>query len=306
MELRQLEYFMAICEEMHFTKTAEKLRIGQPTLSYQVKALEDELGVRLFDRLGKKIAITEAGKILQEYCNKVFDNLKNANEQLEELQKIKRGKLVIGVLPGGLSHIASMFLIAFHEKYPDIQIQIIISVDVTEKVKHNEIDFALTLTPPADESFTYIPLYEDEYFLIVRTDHAWAEREVIEFKEIMDIPIILSPQSHLFRQSLEGMCLSLGIEFHPIIESTDSRLMVSLVKGGVGAAIISCTLFSQENEGLLKAIRIKNPTVKREVTVIHHKQKYIGTAARGFIELLIKFMEGKRSTMEKQCIKIFQ
>lgn len=293
---------MAICEEMHFTKTAEKLGIGQPTLSYQIKALEDELGVRLFDRLGKKIAITEAGTILQEHCNKVFENLKNANEQLEELQKIKRGKLVIGAHLGDLSHIASIVLIAFHAKYPDIQIQIISFDDVTDKVKHNEIDLALTLTPPVvDESLTYIPLYEVEYILAVRTDHAWAEREEIEFREITDIPLILNPTCHLFRQFLEAVCMSLGIELKPIIESTDSRSMLNLVKGGIGGAIISCTLFSQENEGLLKAIKIINPTIKREVTIIHHKQKYIGTAARGFIEILIKYLEEKRSKVELQC-----
>lgn len=287
LELRQLEHFMALCEEMHFTKTAQKLRIGQPTLSYQMKALEDELGVRLFDRLGKKIAITEAGEILLEHCKMVFANLESAKEQIEELQNVKRGKLVIGTLPGDLNHIASMVLLEFHSKYPDVQIQIFSIDDVVEKVIQNEIDLALTLMPGKDERLTNISLYEEEFILAVRRDHVWSERNAIDFKEIEHIPLILNPKGHSFRQSLDAACSVAGIQIQPIIESTDSKSILNLVKKGIGATIISDTLFSLENEGILKAIRIINPAIIREVTIVHHKQKHLGTAAKGFIELLI-------------------
>lgn len=278
---------MALCEEMQFTKTAEKLRIGQPTLSYQMKALEAELGVRLFDRLGKKIAITEAGKILHEHCKKVFANLESAKEQIEELQNVKRGKLVIGALSGDLNHIASTVLLEFHFKYPDVQIQIFSLDDVVEKVIQNEFNLALTLMPGKDERLTNISLYEEEFFLAVRRDHVWSDRNAIDFKEIQHIPLILNPKGHCFRKSLDAACSAAGIHIQPIIESTDSKSILNLVKKGIGATIISSTLFTLENEGVLKAIKIKNPAIIREVTIVHHKQKYIGTAAKGFIELLI-------------------
>lgn len=96
----------------------------------------------------------------------------------------------------------------------------------------------------------------------------------------------------MFRQSLEDDCISFGMELRPVIESTDSGSMLSVVKRGIGAAIISCTLISQEDEGL-KVIKIINPTIKREITIVHHKQKYLGTAARGFIELFMKYIKEK-------------
>ncbi len=102
MELRQLEYFMAICDELHFTRASEKLGITQPTLSHQIKALEDEVGVPLFDRIGKRIAITEAGSVLQHQCTQIFSHLKSALEEIQELKKIERGKIYIGALPGRL------------------------------------------------------------------------------------------------------------------------------------------------------------------------------------------------------------
>jgi DNA-binding transcriptional LysR family regulator len=287
LELRQLEHFMQLCEEMHFTKTAEKLRIGQPTLSYQMKTLEGELGVRLFDRLGKKIAITEAGKILLEHCKMVFANLESAKEQIEELQNVKRGKLVIGTLPGDLNYIASMALLEFHSKYPDVQIQIFSLDDVVEKVLQNEIDLAFTIMSGKDERLTNISLYEEEYLLAVRRDHVWSDRTAIDFKEIEGISLILNPKGHCFRQSLDAMCSAAAIQIQPIIETTDSKSILNLVKKGIGATIISNTLFSLEDDGELKAIRIINPAITKEVSIVHHKQKHLGAAAKGFIELLI-------------------
>lgn len=296
--MRQLEYFMALCEELHFTRTAEKLRIGQPTLSYQMKALEDELGVRLFDRLNKKIAITEAGEILLEHCKKVFENLKFATEQIEELQNVKRGKLVIGALSGDLSLIASKVLLEFHAEYPHVQIQFFSIDDPVEKVKQNEIDLALTFMPRPDESFIQIPLYEDEFYLVVRTDHAWSVRDEIEFREIQNIPLILNPIGHCFRKLFADACLSAGIVIQPIIESTDSKGILELVEEGIGATIISSTLFFLENTGSLKAVKITNPAFIKEVSIVHHKQKYIGTAAKGFIEILMNFINENKALEE--------
>ena len=299
MELRQLEYFMALCDELHFTKTAEKLRIGQPTLSYQMKSLEDEMGVRLFDRLGKKIAITEAGEILLEHCKKVFENLKIATEQIEELQKVKRGKLVIGALSGDLSLIASKVLLEFHAEYPHVQIQFFSIDDPVEKVKQNEIDMALTFMPRSDESFIQIPLYEDDFYLVVQMEHAWSVRDEIEFREILDIPLILNPIGHCFRKLFNEACLSAGIVIKPIIESTDSKTILNLVEEGIGATIITSTLFSLENKGALKAIKLTNPDFIKEVSMVYHKQKYIGTAAKGFIEILMNFINENKALEER-------
>jgi DNA-binding transcriptional LysR family regulator len=306
LELRQLEYFMALCNDLHFTKTAEKLRIGQPTLSYQMKALEDELGVRLFDRLGKKIAITEAGEILLKQCKKMFENLHFATEQIEELQKVKRGKLVIGALSGDLSLIASKVLLEFHAKYPHVQIQLFSIDDAVEKVKQNEIDLALTFMPKPDDSLIHIPLYQDEFFLVVQMGHAWSERDAIEFPEIQSIPLILNPIGHCFRKLLEEACLFAEIGLQPIIESTDTKAILELVEEGIGATILSGTLFLLENKGGLKAIKITNPAFIKEVSIVHHKQKFMGTAAKGFIEILMNFINENKALEESYKETVIQ
>ncbi len=290
MELKQLEYFMAICEEMHFTKTADKLRIGQPTLSYQIKALEEELGIRLFDRLGKKIALTEAGKILLEHSQQIFNIIKSANDQLQELQKLNRGKLIIGALSGDLSHIASMALLEFHAMYPQIQLQFFVLDDVIEKIKQNELDLALTIMPKEDDGLNIIPLYEEEFCLVVHSEHLLANRNYLDLSQIEDIPFILNPRDHSFRKWFDDLCGNQGILIEPIIESSDIKSIVSLVKEGRGATILSRTLYNLEDNGSLRAIRIK-PALQRKVTIIHHKEKHIGAAANIFKNLLNSYIE---------------
>ena len=103
MELKQLEYFMAVCEELHFTRAAEKLGIAQPWLSQQIRLLEHEVGTPLFDRVGKKTVMTEAGKTLQRYCYNVFHELAQARAALGELQGLSRGTLKIGEI--GRAHV---------------------------------------------------------------------------------------------------------------------------------------------------------------------------------------------------------
>ncbi|MGG0177666.1 LysR family transcriptional regulator [Gottfriedia acidiceleris] len=302
MELKQLEYFIAICEEMHFTRAADNLGIGQSALSYQIKSLEDELGILLFDRLGKKIAITEAGKILQEHSNKILDTIKSVNDDLQELQTVNRGKLIIGALSGDLTYIASMALLEFHSIYPQIQLQFFALDDVIKKIKQNEIDLALTIIPPEDDQLNLIPLYEEEFYLVVHAENEVANKKDLDLRDIQNMPLILNPKDHCFRHWFDTVCGNQGIMINPIIESTDTKAIINLVMEGKGATILSSRLFNLENNGQLSAIRIK-PSLNRKVAIVHHKQKQIGAAAKAFKSLLNLCIE-KYSPENRERISI--
>ncbi|MFF2876080.1 LysR family transcriptional regulator [Gottfriedia sp. NPDC057991] len=290
MELRELEFFIAICEELHFTRAAEKLGISQPALSRQIIALEDKLGVRLFDRLGKKIAITEAGKILQEESEKIFTNIKYIYEQIGELQKVKRGKLIIGAMSEELSQLASVIFLEIHRMHPYLQMKIIMSDNIEDRVIQNEIDIALTHLPLENEQLTNIPLYNEEFYLVVPFDHHLAEREKVDFEEIKDIKLVLSPKNHNCRKLIDDAAISMGFVFKPVIELTDVNSILSIVKAGIGATILPNTLLTSENSKTLKVIKIVNPGITKEIAIVHHKEKYIGSAARNFIDLLVAYV----------------
>ncbi|REE67607.1 DNA-binding transcriptional LysR family regulator [Paenibacillus taihuensis] len=286
MEMRQLEYFIATCEELHFTRASVKLGITQPSLSHQIKALEDELGVPLFDRIGKKIAITEAGMILYRQSKLAFGNLSSAKEQIGELQQIERGTLAIGALPGELNQLVSSLLLQFHRDYPKVRIKIFGVEDIVERVLQNELDLAITILPIENERVYTIPLYEERFYFVATAQHPYAGRDSINFEEIMNVPIVMFPETHRCRQLVDSTCIRAGFTFQPLIETTTIDSLFGLVRSGAGGTVLSKTLFEMYNYEDLIPIPIENPTLSREVGIVYLRDKYMGKASQGFIDLL--------------------
>lgn len=302
MELRQLNYFIVTCEELHFTRASEKLGITQPSLSHQIKALEDDLGVPLFDRIGKKIAMTEAGMILYKQSKLAFGNLSSAKEQIQELQQIERGTLSIGALPGELNQLVSSLLLDFHRDYPKVQIKIFGVEDIVNRVLQNELDLAITILPIEDERIYTIPLYREKFYFVATSEHPYAGRTAINFEEILNVPIVMFPETHRCRQLVDMTCSRAGFKLNPLIETTTIESLFGLVRSGAGGTVLSKTLFEMYNYDDLLYIPIQNPTLCREVGIVYHREKYMGNASRGFIDLItahVKLL--KQDTLLEYC-----
>ena len=286
MELRQLDYFIATCEELHFTRASVKLGITQPSLSHQIKALEDELGVPLFDRIGKKIAITEAGLILYKKSKSAFGHLASAKEQIQELQQIERGTIAIGALPGDLNQLVSSLLLDFHRDFPNVRIKIFGAEDIVNRVLRNELDLAITILPIEDERIHMIPLYQERFYFVATAEHPFAGRAAIDFEEIMDVPIIMFPETHGCRQMVDSTCSKAGHALVPLIETSTTDSLFGFVRAGGGGTVLSKTLIDLYDYDDLVHIPIQNPTLCREVGIVYHRDKYMGKASRGFIDML--------------------
>lgn len=125
MELKQLEYFMTLSQELHFTRAAEKLSITQPSLSQQIRLLEHEIGMPLFDRVGKKTMLTEAGRALLHHGYNVFHELSQARAVISELQALKRGTLKIGALLTVVNYLLPPTVMRFHNSYPNVEFSVL-------------------------------------------------------------------------------------------------------------------------------------------------------------------------------------
>ncbi|WP_458122698.1 LysR family transcriptional regulator [Paenibacillus sp. Z3-2] len=286
MEIRQLEYFMAVCHELHFTRASEKLGVTQPTLSHQVKALEDELGLPLFDRIGKKTAITEAGFILLKHCNTLFHSLESVREEIRELQEIKRGSLTMGVLPGELNSLVCRLLPDFHDAYSEVQVRIITADNVAERLLHNEIDMALTITPVHDERIVSQPLYNDKLYLTVNVDHPLAGKSEVSLKDLKDLSLVLFPENYQCRQQIDAICRLRNIHLRPAIETDSIESIINLIEAGVGGSILSETLIKQWKRPGIRTLSIAEAPFIRQVGLIYHKEKFRGQTALKFTELL--------------------
>ena len=148
---------MAICEELHFTR-AEKLGVSAPNISQQIRRLEEELGVLLFDRVGKTIVLTDAGAILREH-GVPFSGICEAGDAIADLKQMQGGSLSIGVLPGDADLMFNAMLLNFHQTYPTLSLSLLETTKVTEQVLDRSIDVGVTIGPVIDERLTTIPCF---------------------------------------------------------------------------------------------------------------------------------------------------
>ena len=310
MEIRQLEYFMTLYRELHFTKAADKLNISQPTLSHQIKVLENEIGVPLFDRIGKKIAITEAGEILYEQCTHIFHALENAKNQISDLKSLKAGKLLIGALPGELTNIVSEQLLNYHDEYPDIQVSISSSEDLLTLLKNNKIDFAITyLQKQLDyqgEQLIKIPLYEEELLVVAHNDHPLLTPEIVHFKDILQYPLILFPAMNQCRKVIEHAALNENLTVTPKLETASVDAIFKLVEQNIGATIISKTLYNLHKTKNISERSIYNPLLTREIILLYRKDKFINFCAKAFIQLFVENLSNTGMTVPEKSLQNIQ
>jgi len=291
MDLRQLEYFVAVCEELHFTKAADKLGISQPTLSHQIRSLEDEIGMPLFDRIGKRIALTEAGRLLLEYSIQMFRTRKNAIDAIDELRNQQRGTLVIGAIPSDLDYRITQLLIDFHHEFPHIRLTVLTSIEILKQVLDMEVDIGIAILPLPDERIVRIPLSREEYVLVVSVNHELAGRSSIELEELRRIRTVMYPKGTLGRELVDDCCRKLGFSLNPIIETTTPSSLIRLVKANIGATIQPLPLILSMNDPGLRAIKIKGgPT--RDIGIIYRVDRFLSHAAKTFIKRLQDELQG--------------
>lgn len=288
MELRQLEYFVAVCKELNFTRASEKLNVSQPSLSQQIKNLEEELGTPLFDRIGKKIAVTEAGEILLTHCYRVFHELDQARAALNDLNGVLRGKLSIGsVLTEEITLLPSM-IIKFKKLYPSIKLSVegLRTDDIRKKLLENELDLGIVFLPIKNEEFECIPLFTETLSLAVPRTHPIAEQEMVDFATIGELDMILFPKDFYLRKLLDDYCEKAGIYIQPVLEMTTMESIVQMVAEGMGAAVLPSAYMETLQNEKIKQVKLAKPVVQTTIGIAYRKDKYVCAATKAFIALL--------------------
>lgn len=290
MELRHLHYFLTLCEELHFSEAAFKIGISQPTLSQQIRVLEGEVGVPLFDRLGKKTVQTEAGLILQRYAIKAIKELENAQTAIDDLKDAYSGTLRVAVLPSDLDYHLTELLVAFHRDFPSVHIEVIPSIDIPNKVLLNEVDIGLSLVEPAHSQLTARPIFKESYCLFVSKKSHLATRKKIEISELADIPLILYPKGFYGRDLIDRWCLTQGIRVEPIMAPGSSTAIFQLIEAGVGASIQPHKLIEAFEDKDMIAIPIEDAP-QRSLAIIYRNDRYLSKAAQRFITELTDYFQ---------------
>ncbi|SFD79459.1 DNA-binding transcriptional regulator, LysR family [Paenibacillus catalpae] len=291
MELKQLQYFMAICQELHFTRAAEKLGVSAPNISQQIRKLEEELGVLLFDRIGKTIVLTDAGAILHEHGAAVLGHLQQASDAIADLKQMKGGSLSIGVLPGDADLMFNALLLNFHQTYPTISLSLLETMKVTEQVLDRSIDIGVTIGPVNDERLTSIPLFHEEFSLAVSKNDPLAKESFVPLSRLLALKLVMFPPDHQCRKLIDRFCMEAGFTLQPHIVTTTLSSLLQMVQSGVGACVLPRLLLDNLHNLDIKVVHLRNPTPSQDICLISRSDRYVGYAMRTFIKTLKEYIK---------------
>jgi DNA-binding transcriptional LysR family regulator len=285
---RQLRAFAALSRTGSFTLAAKEMFLSQSAVSHSMKALETDVGCRLFDRVGKKVLLTQAGEALLHHTEKILQEMAAARAGLEQLGKWGVGRLRIGASPTACQYILPAVLREFKESFPKCRIAIEPgdTLEAIESVRENRIDLAITLEPRNEDQFEFHPLFTDELTFIVGAMHPWArDGHVVR----SDIPkqsyVLYNKKSYTFRMvrdyfNQEDMVLN------TVIELGSMEAIKELVKLGLGVSILSPWIAQKELlEKSLVALPLGRRKMKRNWGVIHWRGRRLSLAEETFLGL---------------------
>ena len=285
MELRQLRYFLKAKELLNFTEAAMALNISQSTLSQQIKQLEDELDVPLFNRIGKRITLTEAGNLFSEYA---LQSISRANEGLlllKDLKNLNTGKITIGVIYS-MRILFTKILIQFASQYPNIRIKIVFGTtkDLLERLNLHHFDFILTFHEEIKEPYLkYQTLLKANMVLVTAKNSTLAHRASISLNEVAELPLALPFSGNNSIQFFDESFGQKNLVPNVCMEINDIPTLFEIVKTGHWHTILSDT---SVNDPEVVGIPIDGKNMRRTIMIISLKDAYEKKAVTRLYEML--------------------
>jgi DNA-binding transcriptional LysR family regulator len=295
MTLRQLEVFLAIARAQGYRRAAEALHTSQPALSQHIRELERELGARLFDRLGRGIALTEAGRLLEERSQRVFATLADVREAVGELQGLQRGSLLIGASTTPGIYVLPALIGRFRRRYPGIQLRLRIANSrvMEEAVRAHELDLAVVGghgLAPGEECLAAGLV--DELVLVVGRRHPWARSREVAPARLAEEPLLVREEGSATRQVTERTLERAGVRWRVGMELNHTEAIKQAVMAGLGVAFVSVHAVRGEVASRrLAAIRLRGLRIRRHFHAIHSEARTLSAGARAFVAMLVEQAE---------------
>ncbi len=271
MELRHLNYFQAVAEELSFRKAADRLYISQPGLSRQIQQLEDELLVRLFDRDQRKVKLTAAGKYFKNEVDFILNHLEVTKNQVQLIQEGKLGEIRIGFLGSASNQILPQLLSKLNEKEPllSASLEELNNASQVELIQKDKLDLGFVRLASVPEDLEIRAVYRDSFSLVVPKDHPVSLEDFKSVGQFSQESFILfsSDYSSLYYDKLVGICRDAGFSPKIRFKSVHALTIFKLVESGLGVAIVPSSL--QEGYDLqVRFMKIPNISEFTELSVI--------------------------------------
>jgi len=260
MELRHLRYFSALAETLNFTRAADKTHVTQSTLSHQIKQMEDELGVRLFDRVGKRVVITEAGDTLLAQVAPALRQIDIAVNSLSTPAGSMAGSVRIGATYSFNTRLVPQCVASFLARNPAIRVtaEELSQATIVERLESGDLDLGIAYRPQGEHDLWFEPLYNEEMVLVVGNGHPLAKRRRVRMIELHNVRMTLLPKTFSTRQQLDECFRAAGAEPLVVAEMNTIMPMIELIRQTDLAGIVGEK--SIQIPESLSVVALENPT----------------------------------------------
>jgi DNA-binding transcriptional LysR family regulator len=287
LEIRHLKYFVTVYQTLHFSRAAEKLGISQPTLSQQIRVLEDEIGSRLFDRVGKKIYPTQAGELLYQTSSRIFNELSGFESKLKKLQGSSEGTLRLGF---SCNELITRVLIQYSHLHPGIVIQANIksTKETIEDIEENKKEIGVVRSSYHLPDLASIPLYTEHFSLIATKDilKDLQKKKVLSICDIVKLPLALYPSNFIVREMINDEAAKQGFSIDPKFEFSTMNSLIKFAESGVAATILPEPFVREINSDCVMCLPFATEQLSQLVQIVYLKGRQLSKAAELFVDLL--------------------
>jgi LysR family transcriptional regulator, hydrogen peroxide-inducible genes activator len=287
MELHQLRYFCAIVESGSFSRAARQTHVSQPSMSQQIRKLEDELGARLFDRLGRSVRLTEIGQTFLPRARAVLRELEAARGELAHQKDSVGGPITVGVIPTVAPYLLPPHLASFSRKFPEARFSIVeeITPVLLERLRAGTIDLALLALPIRGHEFETFPIVTEPLFAALPKDHALARLRTLSLKDLRTEPFLLLRDGHCFRENALAACDRARLHPRIAFESGQFSSLLSMVAAGMGVSIVP-KMAVEKKSGCIY-IRLADDRAARTIGTVRLRGRSFSRVHNAFLSLLV-------------------
>jgi LysR family hydrogen peroxide-inducible transcriptional activator len=240
MEFHQLRYVCAIAETGSFSRAAERCQVAQPSLSQQVLKLEEDLGAKLFDRLGRSIRLTEAGRAFLPHARSILHHVESARSSVAEKCADVRGSVAVGVIPTIAPYLMPRYTAAFAKKYPEAKLRIVEATTpvLIESLRNLSVDLAILALPLRHKDLESFPLRTEPLFAVLPKDHPRADMKSLALKDLRGESFVMLRDGHCFRDLSISACTHARVTPRIAFESDQFSSLFGMVAAGVGVSLV--------------------------------------------------------------------
>lgn len=292
-----LQSFLAVADSLNFTRAAESLALSQPGVSRQVRQLERDLGVVLFERLGRSVQLTDAGRELVPLAEQLLGQIERAVEAVRAHGSVERGRLRIGASTTPGLYLLPRILGRFRRAHPGVELQFMVenSIAIQRRILKNELDIGFVGARSTDGALHAVPILKDEIICFGPGSTVRRARQRVPITAIRDATWIVREKGSATRELFERWFAKSGAKMAHVIELDSPEGIKSLVRAGVGISFLSIHAVAAElRRGELGRINLADLRLSRAIYLVRHPDKHISPVITGFLDLLAG-MRGTRA-----------